>query len=135
VQESNGRRIVVFDGECNLCNRSVQFIIKRDARGVFEFAPLQWAVSRRIIADKPTNSDSVLLLEDGKLFARSDAVLRIARRLRFPWPLLYAFIVVPRPIRDAINNWIARNRYRWFGRRDSCMNPDQNQKARFLQDE
>lgn len=132
MQELQGRRIVLFDGECNLCNRLVRFIIKRDQHGALEFAPLQWAVSKHLIADRQASSETVLLIEHGKLYERSDAALRIARKLRFPWLLLYVFVVVPRPVRDAIYNWIARNRYRWFGKRDSCMTPDENSKSRFL---
>ena len=77
--------------------------------------------------------DSIVLIDEGRLFTRSTAALRIARRLRFPWPLLYGLIVVPRPLRDFLYDWVARNRYRWFGKRDSCMLPTPELRARFLE--
>jgi predicted DCC family thiol-disulfide oxidoreductase YuxK len=127
--------VVLFDGVCNLCNSSVQFIIARDPSARFRFATLQSPTAQRLIEESGAGSplpDSIVLLENGKLYTRSTAALRIARRLQFPWPLLYAWIVVPRLLRDVAYDWIARNRYRWFGKRDACMMPTPELRARFL---
>jgi predicted DCC family thiol-disulfide oxidoreductase YuxK len=127
--------LVLFDGVCNLCNGFVQFVIARDSAGRFQFAALQSASARRVLelhAAPAPLPDAIVLVDDGQLFTRSTAALRIARRLRFPWPLAYAFIAVPRPLRDFIYNRIARHRYRWFGRRDHCMVPTPALRSRFI---
>ncbi|MGE5836828.1 MAG: thiol-disulfide oxidoreductase DCC family protein [Acidobacteriota bacterium] len=127
--------VVLFDGVCNLCNGSVRFIIERDPRARFQFAPLQSPVADRLIGahvDRASLPDSVVLVDDGRLYVRSSAALRIARGLRFPWPLAWVFIVVPRPIRDWVYDLIARHRYAWFGKRDECMVPTSQIKDRFL---
>ncbi len=126
--------VVLFDGVCNLCNNSVQFIITRDRSARFRFAALDSAAARRLIERTGSRSplpDSIVLVEQGRVYTRSTAALRIARRLPFPWPLLYAAIVVPRPLRDLAYDFVARNRYRWFGKRDSCMMPTPELRARF----
>jgi predicted DCC family thiol-disulfide oxidoreductase YuxK len=127
--------VIFFDGVCNLCHGAVRFIIRRDRTARFRFASLQsdghraqCAVTGRI--GEPM--DSIILLEDGRTYDRSTAALRIARRLDGAWPLLYAFIIIPRPLRDAMYAWIARNRYRWFGRLDTCPLPDPRLADRFL---
>ena len=124
--------IILFDGVCNLCSGAVQFILDRDPRGRFRFASLQSGAARRLLGGESL-PESIVLIEEGKTSRRSTAALRIARRLRFPWPLLYAFIVVPRPLRDFVYNWIARNRYRWFGRRETCLVPAPDLRNRFLE--
>lgn len=124
---------VLFDGVCNLCNGAITFIIKRDPKGQFRFAPLGSAPANKLLAGAAGPiPDSMVLVEDGRVFVRSAAALRIARRLRLPWPLAYVFIAVPRPVRDWVYDMVARNRYRWFGRRDSCMVPTPELSARFL---
>ena len=127
--------LILFDGVCNLCNGAVNFIIDRDPDGVFRFAPLQSDVAQEHLAGTPaagTTLDTIVLVEDGTPYVRSTAALRIARRLTAPWPLLALFLAVPRPLRDAVYNWIARNRYDWFGRRDQCRLPTPDLKERFL---
>ena len=127
--------VVLFDGVCNLCNGSVRFIIERDPRARFQFAPLQSPAADRLIGaqvDRASLPDSIVLVDDGRLYVRSSAALRIARGLRFPWPLAWIFIVVPRPIRDWVYDLIARHRYAWFGRRDECMVPTPDVRSRFL---
>ena len=126
--------VILFDGVCNLCNAGVQFVVARDPAGHFQFAPLQSATAARLIASSGVRSlpDSIVLVEDGRVWTQSTAALRIARRLRFPWPAAYAMIVVPRPMRDWIYNLVARNRYRWFGKREACMVPTPALRARFL---
>ena len=127
--------VVLFDGVCNLCNGFVRFVIPRDPRGYFQFATLGSAAAARVLGERggPTpGADSLVLVEGGRAYIRSAAALRIARRLRFPWSLAYGLTIVPRPLRDWIYDFVARNRYRWFGRRDACMLPGQATKDRFL---
>jgi predicted DCC family thiol-disulfide oxidoreductase YuxK len=129
--------VVLFDGVCNLCNASVNFIIDRDPTAQFRFAALQSDVARERLTElgqppPPTTPESILLLEGGHLYSESTAALRIAGHLRGPWRLLKALLVVPRPLRDAVYRLIARNRYAWFGRTDACRVPTPELKARFL---
>jgi predicted DCC family thiol-disulfide oxidoreductase YuxK len=132
--------VVLFDGVCNLCNASVLFVIDRDPDSRFRFAALQsdeaQVLLREIDADRdhdrPLDLSSVLLIEGPHVYDRSGAALRIARKLSGAWPVLSVFLLVPRPIRDAVYNWIARNRYRWFGRQDACRIPTPELRARFL---
>lgn len=130
--------IILFDGRCGLCTRSVQFILKRDRDARFRFAPLESAAAARactrIGAPTPqaVEPDSIIVIADGQALERSDAALSIAARLPFPWPILTVFRVVPRRLRDWLYGIIARNRYRWFGRHDACMIPTPEQRARFL---
>jgi predicted DCC family thiol-disulfide oxidoreductase YuxK len=113
----------------------VQFVVRRDPEGHFQFASLDSDAAARVLRSVVVPGplpDSVVLVEDGRIFNRSAAALRIARRLRFPWPLAYAVIAVPRPLRDFVYDAIARRRYRWFGRRESCMIPSPALRDRFL---
>ncbi|MHC5023232.1 MAG: thiol-disulfide oxidoreductase DCC family protein [Planctomycetota bacterium] len=127
--------IILFDGVCNLCNRSVQFVIRRDHGPAFRFATLQSERGRGLMTARgldPDSLESMVLIEDDRAFTRSDAALRIARRLARPWRWLWAFRVVPRGARDFIYGLVARHRYRWFGRRDACMVPSDDLRDRFL---
>lgn len=129
--------VILFDGVCNLCAGVVRFVAKRDPRMRFRFASLQSPASKRLLlgANAPAPlPDSIALLEGGRVFVESDAALRIARGLRFPWPALGAFLIVPRPIRDTVYRFIARRRHRWFGKKDSCMLPTPDLRARFFAD-
>lgn len=127
--------VILFDGVCNLCNNSIQFIIRRDPKARFRFAPLQSAAAESLLQSAGAGPlpDSIVLVQDGRVYTQSGAVLRVARGLRGLWPLAYAFIVIPRPLRDWVYRLIARNRYRWFGKRDSCMMPTPELRTRFLQ--
>lgn len=130
--------IILFDGCCNLCNDSVQFIVRHDRRGRFRFAPLQSSAARSALPSsmwgRVAAMDSILLIEaDGSVHEASTAALRIARRLDGLWPIWYGLIVVPRPWRDAFYRWVARRRYDWFGRRASCMVPTPALRDRFLE--
>ncbi|WP_034339859.1 thiol-disulfide oxidoreductase DCC family protein [Deinococcus misasensis] len=127
--------IVLFDGVCNLCNNSVQFILLNERTQKLHFASLQSEVGQSLIAQhwKGANlPESVVLIEQDRIYVQSEAALRIAKHLKFPLSLLGLFVVVPRPIRDAVYDWIARNRYRWFGKQDHCMLPRPEWKSRFL---
>lgn len=127
--------IIFFDGVCNLCNSSVNFVIRHDKRNIFHFASLQWDVARELLAENYPEEDdyqTILYYENGKIFEKSTAVLRIARLLGFPWKVAYGFIIVPEFIRDAIYMFISHNRYKWFGKRDKCMIPSPELKNKFL---
>jgi predicted DCC family thiol-disulfide oxidoreductase YuxK len=129
--------VVLFDGVCNLCNRFVHFVIARDPSGRFHFGALQSDAARRMLREAHTPAtvpDSIVLVDEGRVFTRSTAALRVARGLRFPWPLAYGLIAVPRPLRDWVYDIVARNRYVWFGKRDACMVPTPDLRARFLGD-
>jgi predicted DCC family thiol-disulfide oxidoreductase YuxK len=127
--------IVLFDGVCNFCNASINFVIEHDTAGYFKFAPLQSEIGEELTAKHDIDrveTDSVILVENGKVYTHSDAALGIARRLNGIWSWAYALRVIPRPIRDLAYKFIARNRYRLFGRRDACMMPTPEVRARFL---
>lgn len=127
--------IVLFDGECLLCNRAVQFILPRDRSGLIRFASLQSAAAMTLLAPHGCSGErmnSLVLLEGGRLYTKSDAVLRIARRLTGGWPLLAVLQLIPAALRDAVYDWIARNRYRWFGKQERCMFPQPQWENRFL---
>ncbi len=132
------RPIILFDGVCNLCNSAVQWVIERDKEGRFDFASLQADAARRELVNVMTAKeidalpDSIVLLDSDGVHVRSAAALRITRELGSRFALLRLGIVMPRPIRDAIYDLIARNRYRWFGRQDVCMTPTPDIAARFL---
>ncbi len=127
--------IVLFDGVCNFCNASVNFMIKRDRAGYFQFAPLQSQIGIELLAKYSidgSDTDSVILVENGKAYTHSSAALRIARKLDGPWPAFYGFVIVPKPIRDLAYKLFARYRYRLFGKQDACMMPTPDIRQRFL---
>lgn len=127
--------IILFDGVCNFCDASVQFIYARDPKAKFGFAPLQSDFAKARLEELAFDGkgvDSVMLIENGKVYTHSTAALKIAQQLSFPWPLFAIGWVVPRPLRDAVYNFIAKNRYRWFGKKEHCMMPTPALKSRFL---
>lgn len=127
--------IVLFDGVCNFCNSSVNFIIERDKAGYFKFAPLQSQIGAELTAKHGIDTsltDSVILIEDGQAYTHSAAALRIAKRLGSAWSWLHALVMVPRPIRDWAYTLFAKYRYRLFGRQDACMIPTPGIRERFL---
>jgi predicted DCC family thiol-disulfide oxidoreductase YuxK len=135
MSTTTGNKIVLFDGVCNLCNSSVQFIIKRDKKTQFRFASLQGNFGQEFLKKHnlpADNFNSFILLEDDKVYSRSTGALRMLKHLGGGWSLLYGFIILPKFIRDGVYNWIARNRYKWFGKKDSCMIPTPDLKERFL---
>ncbi|HVI43334.1 MAG TPA: thiol-disulfide oxidoreductase DCC family protein [Chitinophaga sp.] len=130
-----GEGIILFDGVCNFCNASINFVIRHDRKGYFHFAPLQSAVAAQLGQQyhfSPSALSSVVLVENGKAYTKSGAALHIAKRLPLPWKLAFIFIVVPPFIRDRVYGWIARNRYRWFGKQEACMVPTADVRSRFL---
>ena len=127
--------IILFDGICNLCNGAVQFVIKRDPAAIFSFASLQSDIGQQLLKkfDLPGNElNSFVLIQQDKSYTRSTAALKVAKQLKGPIKLLYGFIIVPVFIRNFVYRIIAANRYRWFGKRDSCMLPSVDLKERFL---
>lgn len=127
--------IILFDGVCNLCNGFVNFLIPRDEENRFQFGSLQSDKVKELLKQYHYSSDNistVLLIENRQLYSQSTAVLRIARKMNGAWPLLYGFMIIPRPIRDFLYNLIARNRYSLFGKKDSCMMPTPEWRAKFI---
>lgn len=127
--------ILLFDGVCNLCDGAVQFIIKRDKQAVFRFASLQSNIGQEILQkyNLSTNSlDTVVLIKDGKAYTRSSAALHTLKELGGFWSIGFIFIIIPKGLRDVVYDWIARNRYKWFGKQDACMIPTPDLRNRFL---
>ena len=129
------KSIILFDGVCNLCNASVKFVIKHDKKEQFLFASFQSDAAKEIMLHfnlKNLNLDSIVLIDDGKIYEKSTAILRITRHLNSGFKLLYFFIVIPKFVRDWLYSYIAKNRYRFFGKRESCRIPSLELKNRFL---
>lgn len=127
--------IILFDGVCNLCNGAVQYIIKHDKKNIFRFASLQSETGQKLLGQydlKQNELHSFILIEKNKAYSSSTGALRVAKNLNGLWPLLYSYIIIPKFIRDSIYNLIASNRYKWFGKKDECMLPTAELKARFL---
>lgn len=127
--------VLLYDGVCNLCHGAVQWILKRDRRQRFRFAALQSQAGREALAGAGFHGpppESVVVIANGQVYQQSAAALQAAKALGFPWALLMALAIVPRPIRDAVYRWIARHRYRWFGKKDACPMPTPKTLALFL---
>lgn len=127
--------ILLFDGVCNLCNASVQWVLRHDRKGVFRFAALQSDAGEALLLRfgmPSADFDTVVMVAGDRVFTRSDAALEIVRRIGGAWSLLTVFKIVPRPLRNAVYDWVARHRYRWFGRTESCMIPRPEWANRFL---
>jgi predicted DCC family thiol-disulfide oxidoreductase YuxK len=133
--EKSNNKIVLFDGVCNLCNSSVQFILKRDKKKQFRFASLQGKFGQEVLKNNNFSTvslNTLILIEGDKIFTRSTGVLRMMKHLGSGWSLLYGFIIVPNFIRDAVYNWVSKNRYKWFGKKDECTIPTKELKERFF---
>ena len=129
------KSIILFDGVCNLCNASVNFIIKHDKKNQFLFASFQSDAAKEILLQfnlKNLNEKSVILIETGKVYDKSTAALKIAKQLKGVFKLLYGFIFVPKFLRDWVYSFLANHRYNWFGKRESCMVPSPELKNKFL---
>ncbi len=128
------KRILLFDGECNFCDQSVQFIIKRDKKALYSFASLQSEVGQQLIKTYhvPVHLDSLILIENDSYYVMSAAALRICRHLSGGWKLASLFWLIPRPLRDVLYKIIAKNRYKWFGKKKACILPTPEIKERFL---
>jgi len=128
------QRIILFDGECNFCDQSVQFIIKRDPKGIFKFTSIQGEIGQELLIKYhiPSSINSFILIEDDQYFIKSTGALKVCKHLNGLWKLLYFFILVPRPIRDMVYAFIAKNRIKWFGKREQCLLPTPEVRKRFL---
>lgn len=127
--------LVLFDGVCNLCNNAVQFIIQNDPKGVFYFSSLQSETGQYLLEKHGLNdgkTDSLVLIQNGKAYIKSTAALRIASQLRRPISFLTILRIIPRFLRNLVYDFIARNRYLWFGKREHCMIPTPSLRKRFL---
>ena len=131
-----GKKIILFDGVCNLCNSSVQFVIKRDKKDMFRYTALQSEVGQQMIKERGIDTsqvDSIILIEPGvAYYTKSDAALEIGQSFGGGWKLLAIFTWLPKPFRAAMYDFVARNRYKWFGKQESCMIPTPELKAKFL---
>lgn len=135
MEDANVQRIILFDGVCNFCSFWVKFALKRDKKARLRFTTLQGETAKTLLPKfhiDPTALSTVIFIDGGKAYTQSSAALRICRYLNNGWPLLYALMIVPKFIRNGIYNLIARNRYKWFGKQESCMLPRPEERERFL---
>jgi predicted DCC family thiol-disulfide oxidoreductase YuxK len=133
--EEENSSIVLFDGVCNFCNSSVNFIIRHDKKKRYKFAALQSDIGRvlsEMNAIDQSKIDSIILVENGKVFVKSSAILRISKHLNYLYPLFFGFVIIPKFIRDGVYDFIAKNRYKWFGKKETCMIPSPEIKSRFI---
>ena len=131
--DTNSHPVLFFDGECNLCNGAVQFIIRHDKKNLFLFAPLQSEAGREALRQFSGKApDSVILFYNGRYFVKSAAALQTLKLLGGAWKWLYAGVIMPRFLRDWIYDFVSRNRYKWFGKRSECMIPTPELKVRFI---
>ena len=127
--------IILFDGVCNLCNGAVNFVIKRDPGNVFKFTPLQEKQGVLLLKTHAVDTqklDSIVLIENGNVYIKSSAALRIARKMSNLWPLFFVLLIIPSFIRDGVYDFIAKNRYKWFGKKEQCMIPTPGLREKFL---
>ena len=130
------KKIILFDGVCNLCNSSVLFVIQRDPKDQFRFAPLQSEIGQSLAAKHKidtTDVDSIILIDGDQVYVKSTAALHIAKYLTGGYPLLFGFMIIPRFIRNWVYNYVAKNRYKWYGKKESCMIPTPALKSKFLE--
>jgi len=135
MQLPKNRPVILYDGICNLCNSSVRFILKHDSREKFLFSSLQSDASKKLLLHlnyKIRQFNTILLVENGEIHEKSDAVLKIASGLRFPWNLAALFRILPKKLRDSMYDFVARNRYRWFGKKDRCVYSMNTYENRFI---
>lgn len=135
MEQTHTQKIILFDGVCNFCGHWVNFALNRDKKGELLFTTLQGETAKTLLPKygiNPSALTSVVFIDGNKAYTQSSAALRICKYLNRGWPLLYGFIIVPRFLRDAVYNIIARNRYRWYGKKDSCMVPAPGVRHRFL---
>jgi predicted DCC family thiol-disulfide oxidoreductase YuxK len=131
----NNQPIILFDGVCNFCNSAVNFTLKRNKKANIMFAPMQSEAGQKLLLHYNLPADdmkSFFFIENAIVYKQSTGALKVCRHLKSLWPLCYGFIIVPKFIRDGIYNWIAKNRYKWFGMQQACMIPTPEVKSRFL---
>ena len=127
--------VILFDGVCNMCNASVNYVMDHDPQERFRFASLQSEVGHQLASEHGIDASelsSMVLMEQGKAYVRSTAVLKVCRRLRGPAKLLWPFVLLPSTLRDPFYRFVANRRYKWFGKKDACRLPTESDRARFL---
>ena len=135
MDKKDHKTIILFDGICNLCNGAVQFLLKREKQEQFVFASLQSDAAKYILLQynvKKISMDSILFIEDGQIYQKSTAVLKISKYLNWPWTMVSVFRLLPLRFRDKMYDLIAKLRYSWFGRKDTCMMAIPEYKNRFI---
>tara|TARA_B110000259_G_scaffold48801_1_gene56971 strand:- start:55 stop:486 length:432 start_codon:yes stop_codon:yes gene_type:complete len=135
MNKQSTHSIILFDGVCNLCNGAVNFVIKRDPGNVFKFTPLQEKQGVLLLKKHAIDAkmlDSIVLIENGNVYIKSSAALRIAKKMSNLWPLFFALLIIPRFMRDGVYDFIAKNRYKWFGKKEQCMIPTPGLREKFL---
>ena len=131
----NENAIILFDGVCNFCNGAINFVLKQDKKGVFRFAPLQSEAGQRLLKQYNLSTaefDSFVLIDNGKIYKKSSASLRVMNKLPWYWKEAQLLRIIPTAFRDAIYDFIAKNRYKWFGKKEQCMIPTPEMRNRFL---
>jgi predicted DCC family thiol-disulfide oxidoreductase YuxK len=127
--------VILFDGVCNFCNGAINFVLKHDKKGVFRFAPLQSEAGQKLLRQYNLSTkdfDSFVLIDDGKVYKKSSASLQVMNKLPWYWKEVQIFRIIPTIFRDAIYDFIAKHRYKWFGKKDQCMVPTPEIRSRFL---
>ncbi|MEZ8002251.1 MAG: thiol-disulfide oxidoreductase DCC family protein [Patiriisocius sp.] len=135
MNKQSTHSIILFDGVCNLCNGAVNFVINRDPGNVFKFTPLQEKQGVLLLKKHAIDAkmlDSIVLIENGNVYIKSSAALRIAKKMSNLWPLFFALLIIPRFMRDGVYDFIAKNRYKWFGKKEQCMIPTPGLREKFL---
>jgi predicted DCC family thiol-disulfide oxidoreductase YuxK len=133
--QADNTAIILFDGVCNFCDNSINRIIRHDKKNHFRFAPLQSEIGKKLSREHGIDTektDSIILVENGKAYTRSGAILRISKHMNRLYPLMYGLLIVPAFIRDAVYDIVARNRYKWFGKKESCMIPTAEIRNKFI---
>jgi predicted DCC family thiol-disulfide oxidoreductase YuxK len=131
----NEHPVILFDGVCNFCDSAVNFVLKQDKKGIFRFAPLQSEAAQKLLQQYNLSTkdfDSFILIDDGKVYKKSSASLQVMNKLPWYWKEVQIFRIIPAIFRDAIYDFIAKNRYKWFGKKDQCMVPTPEIRSRFL---
>ncbi len=127
--------VILFDGVCNFCNGAINFVMKQDRKGVFRFAPLQSEAGQKLLEQHDLSTkdfDSFVLIDEGKVYKKSSASLKVMSYLPWPWKPAQIFWIIPTPFRNAIYDFVAKNRYKWFGKKEECMIPTPELRKRFL---
>jgi predicted DCC family thiol-disulfide oxidoreductase YuxK len=135
LKDNNHTSVILFDGVCNFCNSSVNFIIRHDKKDQFRFTPLQSKSGNELLKKYNIDNstiDSIVLIENNKAYIKSTAVLHIVKHLNRLYPLFYLFIIIPPVIRNGVYDFVARNRYKWFGKQAVCMIPSDEIKSKFI---
>lgn len=136
MEVPENKKIVLFDGVCNLCNNAVQYIIKRDRHDVFRFAALQGEIGKKLVEERKIDTskvDSIILISPGEAYyTKSTAILKIAKEFGGAWKSTSLFMVIPTVLRNIVYDFIAKNRYKWYGKKEACMVPTSELKAKFL---